>query len=269
MPKIDTASEEARGLCGLHLYFAAQSACSSRVRLLLAEKGLSWTGHHINLLKRENIDRAFFAINPRGLVPALVHDGQVIIESDDIMLYLEACFPEPRFTPLDPVERAIMENWVHRSARQHVPAVKTFAYARMNAQAAAKTEAEIKLYYELQTDPEMIAFHSKHDLPGKGFTAEDEQAAIALIESIFEEMSMQIAATGWLAGSAYSLADMAWAASIRTLRLAGYPIERHPAVVGWIDGIEARPAWKDVARLWAEPPRHHLLAMGPAASAAL
>lgn len=269
MPMIDTASEEARGLTGLHLYFAAQSACSSRVRLLLAEKGLGWTGHHINLLKKENIDPAFFAINPRGLVPVLVHDGQVITESDDIMLYLEACFPDPAFTPPDRGDRQLMEDWVRRSAKQHVPAVKTFAYARMNAQAAAKTEAEIKLYYELQTDPEMIAFHSKHDLSGQGFTSEDERAAVALIESIFDEMKARIAVAGWLAGSAYSLADMAWAASIRTLLLAGYPLERHPVIMDWIDRIETRAAWQQVARLWAEPPLGNLLTVEPAAPAAL
>jgi glutathione S-transferase len=263
MPMIETQSAEARNLRGLHLYFAAQSNCSSRVRLLLAEKGLAWTGHHINLLKRENVDPAFFAINPRGLVPVLVHDGRIINESDDIMLYLEDRFPEPGFTPVDGADRARVEDWVHRAAKQHVPTIKTFAYIRRNAQAAAKTPAEIELYYKLQKDPEMVAFHGKHDLPGQGFTAEDERAATALIESIFAEMAEGIEGTGWLAGPNYSLADMAWAASIRTLGLAGYPLERHPAVMAWFARVEARPAWQEIARLWAQPPEQRILMMGP------
>jgi glutathione S-transferase len=102
MPQIESRSAQAQRLKGLNLYFAAQSACASRVRLLLHEKGLAWTGHYIDLLKKENIDPAYFAINPRGLVPTLVHDGKVWIESGDIMLHLERAFPDPSFAPADP-----------------------------------------------------------------------------------------------------------------------------------------------------------------------
>lgn len=263
MGMIETRSAEALGLKGLHLYFAAQSNCSSRVRLQLAEKGLSWTGHHFDLLKRETIDPAYFAINPRGLVPTLVHDGKVIIESGDIMLYLEEQFPEPGFVPDEPADRAAMEDWVRRSHEQHVAAVKTFAYIRMNARAAAKSPEEVALYYQLQTDREMIEFHSKHDLPGNSFSAEDEQRAIATIEAVLAEMRGRIEATGWLAGPDYSLADMAWATSWRTWDRAGYPLEKHPVVGEWFARIEARPAWQEIAKLWSDPPHQRVMAMGP------
>ena len=259
MPLIETHSAEALGLKGLHLYFAAQSACASRVRLLLAEKGLAWTGHHIDLLKKENIDSAYFAINPRGLVPTLVDDGQVVIESGDIMLYLEQKFPEPGFTPEAPADRAAMEEWVRRAARQHVAAVKTFAYIRSNAKAAEKTPQEVDLYYKLQKDQEMIDFHSRHDKDGNPFTGEDEARAVETIEGILAEMKAKIEQTGWLAGPDYSLADMAWATSWRTWQLAGYPLEKYPVAGEWIARVEARPAWQEIARLWADPPTERLL----------
>jgi glutathione S-transferase len=264
MGMIETKSEEALGLKGLHLYFAAQSNCSSRVRLQLAEKGLSWTGHHFDLLKRQTIDPAYFAINPRGLVPTLVHDGKVIIESGDIMLYLEEQFPEPGFAPENPADRSVMEDWVRRSHQQHVAAVKTYAYIKMNARLAAKTPEEVELYYKLQKDQEMIDFHSKHDLPGASFSAEDELRAIATIESTLAEMKRRIEATGWLAGLDYSLADMAWATSWRTWERARYPLERHPVVRDWFERIEARPAWQEIAKLWSDPPQQRIQQMGPA-----
>ncbi|MBO9499268.1 MAG: glutathione S-transferase family protein [Novosphingobium sp.] len=259
MPAIPTHSEEAAGLKGLHLFFAAQSACSSRVRLLLAEKGIPWTGHHLDLLKKENVDPAYFAINPRGLVPTLVDDGQVVIESADIMFWLERRFPEPGFTPEGPADRAAMEEWVVRSATDHVKAVKTYAYIRRNAKAAAKTAEEVELYYRLQKDPEMLAFHARHDGTGDPFTEQDLQAAAELIETLMAQMEAAITADGWLAGPAYSLADMAWAAAWRTWELAGYPLDRHPVLCAWFARIADRPAWREIARLWAEPPRERVL----------
>lgn len=259
MPAIATESREALGHRGLHLYFASQSACASRVRLLLAEKGLAWTGHHLDLLKKENVDPAYFAINPRGLVPTLVDDGQVIIESADIMFYLEDKFPEPGFTSPNEDDRGAMIEWVTRSASQHVAAVKTYAYIKSNARAAAKTPEQVELYYRLQRDPEMIAFHSRHDREDNPFTAQDEARAVATIENVLSGMERVIAANGWLAGPAYSLADMAWATAWRTWTLAGYPLADHPVACEWFERIEARPAWREIARLWADPPKSRLI----------
>ena len=89
MVMITPTNEAARSLKGLHLYHSARSNCSARVRLLLDEKHLDWTSHALDLLKKENISEDYFGINPKGLVPALVHDGASIIESNDILVYLE------------------------------------------------------------------------------------------------------------------------------------------------------------------------------------
>ena len=70
---------------GLHLYHGAISNCSMRVRMTLIEKGLAWESHHLDLKKKENISDEYFGINPNGLVPTLIDNGVVHIESNDII----------------------------------------------------------------------------------------------------------------------------------------------------------------------------------------
>ena len=53
----------------------------------------------MDLQKNENFRPWFLGINPRGLVPVLVHDGAVHIESNDIITYLEKTFPRPALIP--------------------------------------------------------------------------------------------------------------------------------------------------------------------------
>jgi len=57
----------------LELYHNNISVCSQRARLVLAEKGVPWTSHHVNLIKGEQLSLEFKALNPRGLVPVLRH----------------------------------------------------------------------------------------------------------------------------------------------------------------------------------------------------
>ena len=111
---------------GLHLYHGAISNCSMRVRMTLIEKGLDWESHHIDLLKKENISDEYFSINPNGLVPTLIDDGVVHIESNDIIDYLDETYPEPS---LRSENNAEMMEWLHLAAAIHVPACKPYVYA--------------------------------------------------------------------------------------------------------------------------------------------
>ena len=79
---IKPTNESVKSMQGLHLFHSGVSNCSMRVRLALEEKGLPWQSHHLNLMQKEHITEDYFGINPNGLVPSLVHDGVVIIESD-------------------------------------------------------------------------------------------------------------------------------------------------------------------------------------------
>ena len=77
----------------LTLYHYWDSTCSMKVRFALAEKGLDYDGVFVDLLKFEQLQDAYLQINPNGVAPSLVHDGQSIVESTVINEYLEEVFP--------------------------------------------------------------------------------------------------------------------------------------------------------------------------------
>jgi glutathione S-transferase len=95
----------------LELYHNNLSVCSQKVRIALAEKNLLWTNYHVSLAKGDHLTREFKELNPRGLVPVLVHDGNIIVESTVICTYLDEAFSEPPLMPKNPIERATMRLW--------------------------------------------------------------------------------------------------------------------------------------------------------------
>src|SRR5204863_9569893 len=77
---------------GVHVLHFMGSSCSQKVRVFLNVKGIPWESHHVDLMANENFRPWFLGINPRGLVPVLVHDGAVHIESNDIIAYWKRPF---------------------------------------------------------------------------------------------------------------------------------------------------------------------------------
>ena len=89
IPSDQIKSKEILDWKGLHLFHFRGSSCSQKLRIYLNLKGISWTPHSINLASGKNYSEWFLGINPKGLVPVLVDDGHVEIESNDILDYLE------------------------------------------------------------------------------------------------------------------------------------------------------------------------------------
>jgi len=95
----DIKTREVLDWKGVHVLHFMGSSCSQKLRVFLNLKGIPWESHHVDLMANENFRPWFLGINPRGLVPVLVHDGAVHIESNDIITYLEKTFPQPRLIP--------------------------------------------------------------------------------------------------------------------------------------------------------------------------
>src|SRR5487761_967165 len=95
----DIRTREVLDWKGVHVLHFMGSSCSQKLRIFLNLKGIPWQSHPIDLPGNENFQPWFLGINPRGLVPVLVHDGAVHIESNDIIQYLEKKFPAPRLIP--------------------------------------------------------------------------------------------------------------------------------------------------------------------------
>ena len=73
-------------------------------------------------LQGDQNDPAYMKLNPNGVVPKLVHDGQAVLESSLILYYLDEAFPNPPLMPNTPVGRhrvrlynKLIDEYVHNS----------------------------------------------------------------------------------------------------------------------------------------------------------
>jgi len=89
----------------MQLYFAP-GACSFVPHTLLEISGANFEPCMVKLHKGEQYEPAYKAVNPRGQVPVLVDDGQVITQLVAIVLYLDQKFPASGFLPSDALPRA-------------------------------------------------------------------------------------------------------------------------------------------------------------------
>src|SRR6187401_2841115 len=91
------------------LYNAPQSTCSQRVRFVLHAKGLAFDEHRLDLFSGDQLKPDYLKINPNGVVPTLVHDDGIVMDSSVIMEYFEEVIPEVAvMTPHDPLRRGYM-----------------------------------------------------------------------------------------------------------------------------------------------------------------
>jgi glutathione S-transferase len=108
----------------LKLYHSASSPNSRRVRMFLAEKGLTVPLAPVDLAKAEQHSAAYRAINPRRVVPTLVLEGGTAIgEVPAIWRYLEEVFPMPALLGSSPKEKALVTMWERRTELEGFAAV--------------------------------------------------------------------------------------------------------------------------------------------------
>ena len=98
----------------IELYHADMSTCAQKVRLVLALKKLPWESRLLDLRRRDQHRPDYLKLNPNGVVPTLVDDGQAIMESTIICEYLDDAYPDPPLRPAAPTERAGMRIWTRR-----------------------------------------------------------------------------------------------------------------------------------------------------------
>ena len=198
--------QEARTLVGLHLFHYGLSNCSQKVRIVLAEKGLAWTSHYVDLDKGEHATDGYLRINPNGVVPTLVHDGTIVIESSDVMEYLDEHFPDPPLRPADERERGRMRQWI---ARQE----------------------------SIQRPLEVLSCEFLSLVLGRGMNAHPSRSTVACgvraVDEALAEVNRQLGGRTWIAGTAFSLADVAWMVDVHRFTLMRFPMDRYGDVRAW------------------------------------
>lgn len=100
----------------MKLYECHATPNPRRARIFLAEKGITLPLVEVNLIDGENLQPAFLAVNPRGLLPTLeLDDGTRFDEVMAICRYFEELYPVPPLLGRTPVERALVESRQRRA----------------------------------------------------------------------------------------------------------------------------------------------------------
>jgi len=230
----------------LTLYEFGNSVCCQKVRQVLCEKGLEWESRQVDLFHHQQYDSAYLELNPKGLVPTLVHDGKALIESTLICEYLDERFPEPGLVPRSPYERARMRLWskaVDEGLHEGATEISFSAMFRERLRNAPERQRQIR--FRNVGDPRRRdRFISTYEL---GVESPFVLWAIAAFERAFKTMETDLGdGREWLVGDAFSLADVnlvPYLARLEYLTLLEVWIAHRPRVREWWDRAKARPAF--------------------------
>jgi glutathione S-transferase len=206
----------------MKLYDAAWAPSPRRVRIYLAEKGIEVERVMIDLRADEHLGDAYLAVNPRGAVPALeLDDGEVITESAAICRYFEALHPAPPLFGTSPVEIARIESWTRRvESDGYIAAV----YAFRNSIPQLKDRGIAGKWPPIPQIP---------DLATRG---------AVMWKAFAEGLDGHLATSEWIAGDAYSFADVTALVTVDFAAKAGLDIHGCGHIGRWHQAASARPS---------------------------
>lgn len=230
----------------LKVYSYFNSICTQKVFITLAEKGLTYDSQNVDLFKNEQFTPAYLKINPKGVVPALDHDGRVVIESSLICEYLDDCFPIPRLIPADPFLRARMRLWSKAVDETLFEATRELSFSAMFRERMRNmTEEQRETRYRNVGDPVKRA--RLMSTYAEGVESPYVFQGIGSFEIAFAKMEKDLADGGpWLVGADLTLADinmMPFVARMAYLDLLDVWIENRPAVQDWWRRVQSLPSF--------------------------
>ena len=253
---------------GVHLFHFEAAPCAQRVRFALAERGLTrgrevkfdserpqdctgepgkWVSRHVSLIRKDHITPQYAAIHPHMVVPALVHDGVLHIESMDIVRYVDDNWPGPGLLPEDPQRRALSDELVieGKAAHRSIRFVSFRWGLRGLGKLSAAEEARL-LALEQENSPEKMGeFYTGFDqgtIPEAVFLEHLHllETGYARLESLLED------GRAFLTGDSLTPADIIWSLKVLRIGECGYPFARNfPALHAWFRRISARPAFRE------------------------
>ncbi|MFV8817510.1 glutathione S-transferase family protein [Haliea sp. E17] len=242
MPVIETQRDDIRALRGVHLFHFATSNCSQRVRFTLEETGVGWTSHHINLIKCENATAEFVAINPKGVVPVLVHDGITIVESNDIIRYVDEQFGGSALTPEAGMDRDYLEESLQHSSHFQA-ALKLLTHEFLFKPLRRMNERQLEDYTNGTGNSELAGFMREFS-SSQGFAHERISLATQEAQDMLGSLEARLETHRWLSGQLFGLADISWVVNLHRMGHMHYPLAPFPGVQDWLTRTRARPAFR-------------------------
>ncbi len=244
----------------LKLYSFGPMANSLKPMLTLFEKfelGKGFEVHRLNPAQFEHHSDWFKAINPRGQVPALDDAGRIVTESTVICEYLEDAYTTAvKLRPDDPFDRAQMRVWTKWVDEYFCWCVSTIGWHRgVSHMAKALSEDAFEAHLKNIPIPEQQV---KWRRAREGFPPDLLDEEMRKIAVSVRKLDDHLAENEWLAGGAYSLADICNFAIANGME-AGFAELVNPAdtphLVRWIERINARPR---VQAMFAAIPKERL-----------
>jgi glutathione S-transferase len=236
----------------LTLYDFGNSVCCQKVRITLRAKGLDWEARRVDLFKSEQYDPQYLKMNPKGVVPTLVHEGKPVIESTLICEYLDEAFPNPSLMPKDAHSRTRMRLWSKFVDEGLHDGVTELSFSAMfRERMRAMTDEMREKRFKNVGDPRRTdRFRSTYEHGAKSpFVVH----GIAAYERAFRLMDETLAGHGkpWIVGDAVTLADinmMPYAARLEYLGLIDAWLDIRPRVRDWWSRAQDWPYFKSGLR---------------------
>ena len=210
----------------LTLFHHNSSVCAAKVRIALAEKGREWESR-LMTLKGDQFAPEYLALNPAAVVPTLVHDEAVIVESNVILEYLDDAFPDPPLRPARPAERARMRLWMEELEQgekgvHKAISVMTYAIAyRHHLIAEAGSEAPARLLPVIKGNMNPLSREWLTPAVLRGVSSDSFRDAMERMYRLCADFDAWLENNAWLAGGTHSLADIAFAPYLIRLELLG------------------------------------------------
>ena len=199
------------------LYHDLRAPNPRRVRIFLAEKGVTVETIEVTIATAANREAPYLAKNPLGLLPILeLEDGRILRESMAICHYVEELHPEPNLFGADPWERAMIEQW--------------------------NRHAELEVFF-----PIAQTFRNTHPFWHGRIKQAPEFGAI-MKEQVFERMGWFDAELGkrsHVAGDRFSVADITLLCALDFGKVSDIRItDAYPNLRRWHAEVSARPSAK-------------------------
>ena len=240
----------------IELYHFGLSTCSQKVRLVLAEKGLDFSSHEVDLMAGGQHDPDYVKLNPRHVVPTLVHDRRVLVESSLIIKYLDDAYPQPPLRPADAFGRYEVDHWIKRVDESLHPAAPIVTFA-LGPRRAVLQQSEERREALLSQIPDPLERSARRSVIEQGVRAPELAGALTVFVETLDRMERELADRSWLSGEDFGLADASLLPYVLRLEhLAMDPLldaSVRPQLAGWLARVKERPSYARAVEGWLVP----------------